>query len=107
VSSIDITMTGAAGAAPTPAAAVCPSVRVAPVGAFGPVALAPAARVRGTGLPSAGTTAVRRRGWIGSGTGFGTSTGRHSAVPTGFALIAERLTTSSTPGDLPPRDPLS
>jgi hypothetical protein len=107
VSSIDITMTGAAGAAPTPAAVVCPSLRVARVGAFGPLTLAPAPQHRGTGLPTAGTTAVRRRGWIGSGTGFGTSTAQHSAGP---AFIAERTTsttTSSTPGDLPPRDPLS
>jgi hypothetical protein len=105
VSSIDITMTGAAGAAPTPAAVVCPSLRVARVGAFGPLTLAPAPQHRGTGLPTAGTTAVRRRGWIGSGTGFGTSTAQHSA---GSAFIAERTTTtSSTPGDLPPRDPLS
>lgn len=105
MSSIDITMTGAAGAAPTPALAVCPSAGGSTVLGRG-VRMAPvAAPDNGTGLAFAGTTAVRPWG-LAAGA-------EHSAVATvgGFAPIAQRTTTSSTtsstPGDLPPRDPLS
>jgi hypothetical protein len=80
VSSIDITMTGAAGAAPTPAVVVCPSVG-AVVRAWSPA------------------------GVVLDGTHVGTPS-QHSAVTVLDAPIALR-TTSSTPGDLPPRDPLS
>ena len=89
MSSIDITMTGAAGAAPTPAAVALGAVFLqAPT----------AAPFQGTGLPCSGTPAVVRP-WASSPAG-----GRFAAEH--GADYAQR-TTSSTPGAQPPRDPLS
>jgi hypothetical protein len=107
VSSIDITMTGAAGAAPTPAVVVCPSVG----SVVGGVArmVRPIAPQIGTGLSRTGTT-VRPwspTGVVLDGTDFG-SPSQHSAVTVlGVDAPIALHTTSSTPGDLPPRDPLS
>jgi hypothetical protein len=84
VSSIDITMTGAAGAAPTPVVLVRPSQD-------------------GAGLP----TTERLRPWARSGAGIAVDPKRSAVAVLGaHAPIAQR-TTSSTPGALPPRDPLS
>lgn len=106
MSSTDTTMTGAAGAAPMPAVVVCPAprgisdrqvVRVAPVAAlFG-----------GTGLPAVGTDV---RPWEPVSTRIaGTAASQPSgvAVLDGHAHRTAQRTTSSTPGDLPPGDPLS
>ena len=104
MSSIDITMTGAAGAAPTPAVVVRRSVGAVVAGMVRPIA-----PQDGTGLSVTGTTL---RPWSPAGValdGTGVRTPiKHSAVTVrgGDAPIAFP-TTSSTPGALPPRDPLS
>jgi hypothetical protein len=106
VSSIDITMTGAAGAAPTPAVVVCPSAGAVVGGAARMVR--PIAPQGGTGLSVTGTTL---RPWSPSydvldGTDGGAVIRRSAlSVLRSDAPTAHR-TTSSTPGDLPPRDPL-
>ncbi|SDX47891.1 hypothetical protein SAMN05661080_00080 [Modestobacter sp. DSM 44400] len=109
MSSTDITMTGAAGAAPTPAVVVCPSPR-------GVVRTAPssAAPLDGTGLPFAGTTTLRPRvpadalditSTDSAGISFEQEIG--VVVLDGYQGCNAHRTTSCTPGDLPPRDPLS
>jgi hypothetical protein len=113
VSSIDITMTGAAGAAPTPVVVVCPSVDAVVGGSVvgGPARMVrPVAPQNGTGLSMTGTT-VRPWSPVGvvlDGTHVGTPIQHCAGTVLGEdAPIALRTTTSSTPGDLPPRDPLS
>jgi hypothetical protein len=101
VASIDITMTGAAVASPTPAAAVSSSCW-APV-----VALLPfAAPFSGSGLSSAGiaTTAVRRRGPIAGDVHVIWLAHTDEVAGTGVFVTSS---TSTTPGHLPPSDPLS
>ncbi|MCU1606353.1 MAG: hypothetical protein JWP46_2818 [Modestobacter sp.] len=109
MSSIDITMTGAAGAAPTPAVVVCPSAGAVVGGAARMVR--PIAPQGGAGLSVTGTTL---RPWSPSydvldGTDGGAVMRRSAlsalSVLRGDAPTAHR-TTSSTPGGLPPRDPL-
>jgi hypothetical protein len=97
--SIDMTTTGAAGAAPMPAAVVRPSLR------DGAVLLAPtSAPEQGTGLPC--TASVVRPWELSLAVGFAGARGTAVQHTTGFAGYAER-TTSSTPGAQPPRDLLS
>jgi hypothetical protein len=113
VSSIDITMTGAAGAAPTPAVVVRPSVGAVVCGrsVVGGAArmVRPIAPQDGTGLSVTGTIL---RPWSPAGVVLdGTEVGtpiQHGTVTVrgGDAPIAHR-TSSSTPGELPPRDSLS
>jgi hypothetical protein len=99
-----ITTTGAAGAAPTPAAVVCPSLRraVESVVRMAPVTALPF----GTGLSCAGTTV---RPWARAGiTGTSLSTEPFGvAVLDGYAHHTAQRTNGTTPGDTPPRDPLS
>ncbi len=100
--STDTFVTGAAGAAPMPAAVVRPS-RLR-----GVVALAPtAAPFQGTGLPCSGTTSAVRP-WAPSPAGNRDGSHRTdvsgAAAPTGG--YAQR-TASTTPGALPPRALLS
>ena len=110
MSSIDITMTGAAGAAPTPAVVVRPSLGAC-AGVLGRTVLGGAAvRMEQFVAPQGGTglsTAERIRPWGPAVTGVSIDL-QHSAAAVlgGYAPIALRPT-SSTPGDLPPRDPLS
>ena len=103
--STDVTITGAAGAAPMPAVVVRPSLR------GGTVRLAPtAAPHHGTGLPA------DVRPWAPGLTGTSapcTRAAQRTRPADAFAGdaadtagYAER-TTSSTPGAQPPRDPLS
>ena len=112
--SIDFTTTGA-GVVTPPAVGVCSSGSVDQV-----VLMAPyAAPQNGTGLPSGGTvTPIRLRGLIAAAGTSGTATGaflgatvRPSVQTTelrGFAVTGAPVQhTSSTPGDLPPEDPLS
>jgi hypothetical protein len=103
MTSTDMTITGAAGAAPTPAAVVRPSSRDAVV------LLAPtAAPFQGTGLPCTAVPAVARP-WAPSPAG-GRFAAEHRTDRVGDATRdadhAQR-TTSSTPGAQPPRGLLS
>ncbi|MCW2536325.1 MAG: hypothetical protein JWQ26_2024 [Modestobacter sp.] len=106
MSSIDITMTGAAGAAPTPVVLARPSLG----GVCGGVSRGPvvpmerfAAQQDGAGLP----TTEHLRPWARSGAGIAVDPKRSAVAVLGaHAPIAQR-TTSSTPGALPPRDPVS
>jgi hypothetical protein len=104
VGSTVITMTGAVGVTPTPAAVVCPSLRraVESVVRMAPVAALPF----GTGLSCAGTTV---RPWAPAGiTGTSLSTEPFGvAVLDGYAHHTAQRTNGTTPGDTPPRDPLS
>jgi hypothetical protein len=105
VSSIDITMTGAAGAAPTPAVVVRPCAGPVLGGAVvgGAVRLLPPLPPQdGTSLPAV----ERVRAWTRLVSGISFTQHRAVGVLVGDAPIAQR-TTSSIPGDLPPRDPLS
>jgi hypothetical protein len=104
VISIDFATTGSGFAAPTPAVGAC-----APAWSEQVVRMAPyAAPFQGTGLPIA-TTPVRLRALASDATG-GSTSAPGSSVPnparTGLAVHgvpAQR----TTPGDLPPEDPLS
>ena len=112
--SIDFTTTGAGVVTP-------PAVGVRCSGSVGQgVLMAPhAAPQNGTGLPSGGTTTpIRLRGLIAAAGSSGTTTGaflgatvRPSVQNTelsGFVVAGAPVQhTSSTPGDLPPEDPLS
>jgi hypothetical protein len=99
VISIDVTTTGAGTVTP-PAVGLCSSSSVDRA-----VLMAPyAAPQSGTGLPTAGTrTAVRPRGLIAAASPTGTTTGAFL----GASVRPSVQHTSSTPGDLPPEDPLS
>jgi len=103
VITIDFVATGSGTAAPTPAVGAC-----APAWTEQVVRLAPnAAPFQGTGLPIA-PTAVRLRDLApeGSGISTGTPASVHESTRTGLAVPgvpAQR----TTPGDLPPEDPLS
>ena len=98
--STDFVSTGAGSVTP-PAVGMCSAGQV--------VRTAPhAAPFQGTALPTAGTvTAVRLRDLMAAGVVPG-ATARPSVQTTvqqGFAVIG--VPASSTPGDLPPEDPLS
>ena len=94
-----MTITGAAGAAPTPAAVALGAVFLqAPT----------AAPFQGTGLPCSGTPAVVRP-WASSPAG-GRFAAEHRTDLVGDAARGAdhaQRTTSSIPGAQPPRDPLS
>ena len=97
--STDSRTTGAGTATP-PAVGVCTNVRS--------VWMAPtAAPIQGTGLPIAGTAVpFRLRGLTATGATYGAV--RPSVQEQEFAVVGVLPThTSSTPGDLPPEDPLS
>ena len=108
--SIDISTSGAGTVTP-PAVGMCSAAQV--------VLMAPtAAPLQGTGLPTVGTaTPIRLRdlavaaGPAGTSTGVVYATARPSvqtSAPWGFAVAGVPAGhTSSTPGDLPPEDPLS
>jgi hypothetical protein len=111
VISIDSTYTGAGTVTP-PAVGVCSADRVVQMSGF-------AAPWNGTGLPIAGTTPpVRPRGLTAAAGATGTTTGAFfgatvrpsvqiPAQPE-FAVVGVPTEhTSSTPGALPPEDPLS
>ena len=108
--SIDIKYTGAGVVSP-PAVGVCSSGAVEQVALMAPHA----APWNGTGLPIAGpATPIRSRGFIAAGTTTGAFPGatvRPSVQTTAlreFAVLGVPVGhTSSTPGDLPPEDPLS
>jgi hypothetical protein len=110
VISIDVTISGAGTATP-PAVCVCSADQVVLMAPF-------AAPPRGTGLPVAGTPApVRFRGLITAAGTTGSFPGvLDAAVRPSVQTAALRNTAvvgvpaghiSSTPGDLPPEDPLS
>jgi hypothetical protein len=114
VSSIDMTTAGAVTVTP-PAVGLCSPRLTDRV-----VLMAPyAAPWNGTHLPSAGpATPIRLRGLIAAAGTTGTTTGAclrataRPSVPTPaqreFAVTGAPVEhTSSTPGDLPPEDPLS
>ena len=111
--SIDVMTTGAGTVTP-PAVGLC-----SPGSTDQVVLMAPyAAPWTGTGLPAVGSTAVRLRGLTAAVGTAGTTTGvvlgatARPSVQTSaprdiavFGIPTEH--TSSTPGDLPPEDPLS
>jgi len=105
--SIDVNDTGAGTVTP-PAVGMCSADQV--------VLMAPvAAPAQGTGLPAAGpATAIRLRSLVPAGpTGTTTGVVLGATVPTtalrafAFSGVVPAGHTSSTPGDLPPEDPLS
>jgi hypothetical protein len=104
VISTDTTNTGAGTVTP-PAVGMCSADRV--------VRTAPtAAPWKGTGLPVAGTASpFRPRGLSAAGAALGGTVVRPSVQTTalpGFAVVGVPVEhPSSTPGDLPPEDPLS
>jgi len=104
-----------AGTVTPPAVGLCSSISADQIVRMAPLA----ALYQGTGLPIAGTaTPDRLRGLIAAAGTTGSTTGAflgataRPSVPTtaqwGFAVVgAPTEHTSSTPGDLPPEDPLS
>ncbi|WP_222266435.1 hypothetical protein [Modestobacter marinus] len=101
--SIDFVATGSGIAAPTPAAGACTPAWTEQV-----VRMAPsAAPFQGTGLPVA-TTAVRLRDLAPDATGISTGTPASVKHQTRTGLASPGVPAQrTTPGDLPPEDPLS
>ncbi|MGY1751354.1 hypothetical protein [Modestobacter sp. SYSU DS0511] len=108
MNSTDFVVTGLGVVAPEPAAAVCATAWTERAVLMAPTA----APFQGTGLP-----AVRLRGLLSGAdatpkrTGARYGTDAHLIAPTRTGLAATGVpaqrATSTTPGDLPPEDPLS
>ena len=99
--STDTKFTGAGTATP-PAVGLCSTDLVGQMAAY-------AAPVQGTGLPIAGTaTPFRLRGRIATADATGAFAGVGTTVLEGLARVGvPSAHVSTTPGALPPRDPLS